>query len=221
MCIAGNGIWMCCFWLAQRVLWVAKKLISVWALLPWMAGILFCGARTRNENLMARLTWLRQILLQGDCQLPCLLLHWWREIFPCFLWRPCRATGKGHCSSIVSCGTLGTEMAAKHSSSKHAFSKCSSVSLISACWFSGKKMVWKVLLRSRWSFQLCPKYVYYTHNNAKLWQAIGNEWKHLQVNIYSYCFLHVWKWLTQVVLNSGHAENLPRPAPWEASKRHC
>lgn len=172
MCIAGNGIWMCCFWLAQRVLWVAKKLISVWALLPWMAGILFCGARTRNENLMARLTWLRQILLQGDCQLPCLLLHWWREILPCFLWRPCRATGKGHCSSIVSCGTLGTEMAAKHSSSKHAFSKCSSVSLISACWFSGKKMVWKVLLRSRWSFQLCPKYVYYTHNNAKLWQWV-------------------------------------------------
>lgn len=104
-----------------------------------MAGILFCGARTRNENLMARLTWLRQILLQGDCQLPCLLLHWRREILPCFLWRPCRATGKGHCSSIVSCGTLGTEMAAKHSSSKHAFSKCSSVSLISACWFSGKK----------------------------------------------------------------------------------
>lgn len=172
MCIAGNGIWMCCFWLAQRVLWVAKKLISVWALLPWMAGILFCGARTRNENLMARLTWLRQILLQGDCQLPCLLLHWRREILPCFLWRPCRATGKGHCSSIVSCGTLGTEMAAKHSSSKHAFSKCSSVSLISACWFSGKKMVWKVLLRSRWSFQLCPKYVYYTHNNAKLWQWV-------------------------------------------------
>lgn len=182
-----------------------------------MAGILFCGARTRNENLMARLTWLRQILLQGDCQLPCLLLHWWREILPCFLWRPCRATGKGHCSSIVSCGTLGTEMAAKHSSSKHAFSKCSSVSLISACWFSGKKWCERCCWGQGGLFNCVPS-MCTTHI---ITLSYDNEWKHLQVNIYSYCFLHVWKWLTQVVLNSGHAENLPRPAPWEASKRHC
>lgn len=139
--------------LAQRVLWVTKKLISVWALLPWMAGIPFRDASTRNETLMARLTWLRQILLQGDFQLLCLLLYWWREILPCFLRRPCRATGKGHCLSIVSCGTLGMKL-----QQSTALQNVHSPNVLLSVWSvpadSQEKTVWMVLLRSRSIFSI-------------------------------------------------------------------
>lgn len=67
---------------------------------------------------MARLTWLREILLRGDCRLSHLLLHWWRKILPRFLSRPSRATGKGRALSVASCGTPGTEIPVKHGSLK-------------------------------------------------------------------------------------------------------